>query len=147
MLATKSRKITVVRAALTNEGHLIPALLRAKGKNPATSGLWELPGGQVEPGETLDEALEREMWQELGVRVERQSEFKVYEDRVITDDPYATRYQALGCIAVVVGGECQLSDEHVAMNYFLPEIMAVSPIFRPDTAPAIGKLFVGALVQ
>ena len=42
-------------------------LLIKRGQRPA--GLWSLPGGRVEPGET-DEALGREMLEETGLLVE-----------------------------------------------------------------------------
>lgn len=59
--------LTVVAAALIREnGHMLLAQ-RPPGK--AMAGLWELPGGKLETGESPETALVRELKEELGIVV------------------------------------------------------------------------------
>lgn len=62
-----TEQIVVVAAALFTDGHLLAARRSAP---PELAGRWELPGGKVEPGEHPEEALVRELREELGVEAE-----------------------------------------------------------------------------
>jgi 8-oxo-dGTP diphosphatase len=63
----KNPTLTVVAAALVGEGGRILLQQRAAGRQMA--GLWEFPGGKVEPGERPERALVRELAEELGIAV------------------------------------------------------------------------------
>jgi 8-oxo-dGTP diphosphatase len=54
----------VVAAAIFRNGRL---LLAQRTRPPELAGMWELPGGKVEPGETPAQSLRRELREELGV--------------------------------------------------------------------------------
>lgn len=56
----------VVAAVIMHQGKVFCAK-RPPGK--VLGGLWEFPGGKVEPGETLEEALHREIQEELGLGI------------------------------------------------------------------------------
>lgn len=57
----------VVCAVLVNGDASLLVARRPQGKS--LGGYWEFPGGKVEPGETLADAMVREMIEEMGTRV------------------------------------------------------------------------------
>jgi 8-oxo-dGTP diphosphatase len=62
----RARKLVV--AALIRDGARI--LMSRRRADQPMPGLWEFPGGKVEPGESPTEALAREVREELGCQVE-----------------------------------------------------------------------------
>ncbi|MFC7448548.1 (deoxy)nucleoside triphosphate pyrophosphohydrolase [Rhodococcus daqingensis] len=54
----------VAAAAIISDGRL---LLAQRVGPPELAGMWELPGGKIEPGETPAQGLRRELREELGV--------------------------------------------------------------------------------
>jgi 8-oxo-dGTP diphosphatase len=55
-----------VGVILNSDNHI---LLSRRAADAHQGGLWEFPGGKVEPGETLPVALKRELLEELGIAI------------------------------------------------------------------------------
>jgi len=62
---TDLKLLLVVAVALVDADRRVLIAQRPEGK--AMAGLWEFPGGKVEPGETPEAALIRELEEELGI--------------------------------------------------------------------------------
>ncbi|MBD2741791.1 A/G-specific adenine glycosylase [Coleofasciculus sp. FACHB-1120] len=45
-------------------------LIDRRPQNGLLGGLWEFPGGKLEPGETIEECIKREIQEELGIEIE-----------------------------------------------------------------------------
>ena len=58
--------IKVTAAVMVNDGMLLIAKRKPTGRLP---NLWELPGGKIEPGETPQECLQREIKEEFDIDV------------------------------------------------------------------------------
>lgn len=72
------KDIHVVGAVIIEEGKILCA---QRGKNMSLPLLWEFPGGKIEAGESPNEALKREIREEMHCEIEigEQVEYTVYE--------------------------------------------------------------------
>ncbi|MBK1702464.1 Nudix family hydrolase [Thiococcus pfennigii] len=87
--------IQVVAAAIGDERGRV--LIARRPPDAHQGGLWEFPGGKLEPGETPHEGLRRELAEELGIRVEAARPLiRVQHDygdrRVVLDVHRVTRF-------------------------------------------------------
>jgi 8-oxo-dGTP diphosphatase len=62
-----SAVVAVVGAAIVRDGRVLAARRTAP---PEAAGRWEFPGGKVEPGESPEQAVVREIHEELGCAIE-----------------------------------------------------------------------------
>jgi len=87
------------------------------------NGLWSLPGGTMELGESIAECAERETLEETGYRVHVSGLIGVYSDpkTVIEYDDGEVRQQfAILLRAELDGGELATSSESVAVEWATP---------------------------
>jgi 8-oxo-dGTP diphosphatase len=59
--------LEVVAAVILHNGRI---LLTQRSHPPKLAGFWEFPGGKCEPGEKPAQSLERELFEELGIKVQ-----------------------------------------------------------------------------
>lgn len=97
------RPRVAVGAVVVHEGRV---LVVERG-NPPGQGIWALPGGSVELGETLAEATEREVLEETGIVVRAGAVVHTF-DAVVRDDDGRVRFHY-----VIVDLECEYVSGHV----------------------------------
>ena len=104
--------IEVVAAIIHDEEGRIFATQRGYG--PMKDG-WEFPGGKMESGETPEDALKREIWEELETRIEVEQLFKTI------DYDYPDFHLTMHCyICKVESGKLTLK-EHEAARWLTKE--------------------------
>lgn len=101
-MAAPMPRPAVGAVVLDDEGRLL-VVLRS---NPPAAGRWSLPGGSVEPGEGLRDAVRREVGEETGLDVTVGELVGFVEVR---DDQH--HYVILDFEAQVLGGELRAGDD------------------------------------
>jgi len=87
----------------------------------ADNGLWCLPSGKVEPGESVEETIIREVQEETGLTVRVLRLIGVYSDPnslVVYNDDTAVQIVALSFEAEITAGEPGLSEETSDWGYY-----------------------------
>jgi ADP-ribose pyrophosphatase YjhB (NUDIX family) len=86
-------------------------LMAERGKEPL-KGWWSIPGGALETGESLKDAVCREVREETGLIVEPRGVFEVFE-RIMRDGHGAAEYHfvLIDYICRVAGGTLQAGDD------------------------------------
>ena len=95
------------------------------------NGLWCLPGGKMEAGESVEECCQREVFEETGLEIRTRRLIGVYSNRdqlVIYPDGNKVQIVVLSFEAVVTGGTPGLSDETTAAAYYSPSDMELMPM-------------------
>lgn len=69
-------KVIVTAAIILNRGKTLISQRPSRG---LLGGMWEFPGGKLEPAETLEACLRREIWEELGAQIVVQKSFGVFQ--------------------------------------------------------------------
>ena len=127
----------VVGAAIVDDLTRPTTLLSGRRTEPAElAGGWELPGGKVEPGERPQEALLREIREELGVEIELGAQV---EGPLAGGWPLGDRYVMQVWLArVTVGAPRPLQDHDKLRVLTAAQLYAVS--WLPADLPIIAAV-------
>jgi ADP-ribose pyrophosphatase YjhB (NUDIX family) len=101
------------------------------------NGRWGLPGGAVEPGESLREAIAREVREETGLEVEPVRVIGVYSSPALHQvmsypDGNVIHYVSTSLACVITGGMLVPGAESLELAWFAPDALPddVMPIAR-----------------
>ena len=105
-------------------------LLIQRGKEPGR-GLWAVPGGMVELGETSREAAAREAFEETGLTVEV-GEVVWIADAVVHDEQGLIRYHnvIVDFLATAPTGEPQCADDAMDVRWIGPDDLSDITVTR-----------------
>ncbi len=86
-------------------------------------GWWGVPGGRVEPGESIAQTVQREVYEETGLTIEITGLLGVYSgpaERIVTYPDNVVQLVDVVLVTRLVGGVLTLSHESLALQFFSP---------------------------
>jgi 8-oxo-dGTP diphosphatase len=104
-------------------------LLTSRPAGKVYAGYWEFPGGKLEAGESVEQALRRELREELGIEIGAAQPWKTE----LIDYPHA-RVRLHFCKVFAWHGEFQMREQQSMAWQSLP--VAVAPVL-PGTLPVL----------
>ncbi|MBK9363120.1 MAG: NUDIX domain-containing protein [Rubrivivax sp.] len=126
-LATEREPVDVAVGVLIDGAGRFLLTSRPPGK--VYAGYWEFPGGKFEPGETVEQALRRELHEELGITIGAVHPWQ----QAIVDYPHA-RVRLHFCKVFDWAGEFEMREGQQMAWGELP--VAVAPVL-PGTLPVL----------
>ena len=100
-------------------------------------GLWGLPGGRIEPGESITQAALREVTEETGLTVTITQLLGIYSEpseRTVAYPDNVVQLVDVVLLAIPVSGQLQCSAESLALEFFAPANLPVD-IVPPAESP------------
>ncbi|MEY8370381.1 (deoxy)nucleoside triphosphate pyrophosphohydrolase [Aerococcaceae bacterium 50-4] len=125
------KDIYVVGAILVRDHKILCA---QRGGEKSLAYLWEFPGGKIEDGETAQEALKRELMEELKIEVSMAED--IFDHSAYEYDFGRVHLTTILC--QLKGSEPVLT-EHVAINWLTPDELSTLD-WAPADIPAVQKL-------
>lgn len=136
----RPRVLLVNRAIVLNDKKEILLIQRAK-DDSTDPNLWEFPGGKLDAGQDISNALEREVLEETGLFVIPTTRVAYVESYIVTG---SKKYNGLPYIILigigkVIGGKLQLSKEHQNFKWVMAKKAYVMNL-RNETRKALAAL-------
>ncbi|WP_428036704.1 Nudix family hydrolase [Amphritea sp.] len=143
-----SRLIHVAAAAIFNESGELLLALRDKAQHQG--GLWEFPGGKVEPGEDVRSALARELLEELGITIDQSATSPLiqvpyhYPDKSVlldvfrvnrfSGEAYGREGQPLNWVKLneLSAYQFPAANKPIVSALLLPNALAITPRLQPE---------------
>ncbi|OGN98871.1 MAG: hypothetical protein A2Y58_04755 [Chloroflexi bacterium RBG_13_51_52] len=109
-------------------------ILMVKRINEPSKGMWSIPGGAIELGETVYEAARREVLEECSIEIEIERALDA-ADNIVRDEKGRIRYHytIIDLLAKYISGEIRAQSDAEECGWFEPEeivSMDITPTLR-----------------